>query len=165
MPTAKAALPAKGCPRAQTGHRHPKTCHQIGTVRFVGNGIALGATPARPTVQANGRPPMQQWQSPQTGPSPPASKPQEAPVSPESVRMSSEFKVRPHTCRSITLCLKSCHRICACDPIKALQCNALVAAVPTASCCGCSCAANPVVLLLQRLPPGVTDRAHLQMTA
>ena len=67
-------------------------------------GTANGSIPApaaaKPAGQANGRPPAsQQWQSPQTSPGPPPNKPmpQDIPATPETIKMSSEFKVQPCT--------------------------------------------------------------------
>ena len=65
-----------------------------------GNGSTPAPAAAKPASQANGRPPAsQQWQSPQTSPGPPPNKPmpQDIPATPETIRMSSEFKVQPCT--------------------------------------------------------------------
>ena len=65
-----------------------------------GNGSIPAPAVAKPAGQANGRPPAsQQWQSPQTSPGPPANKPmpQDIPATPETIKMSSEFKVQPCT--------------------------------------------------------------------
>ncbi|KAA6429992.1 MAG: hypothetical protein FRX49_00423, partial [Trebouxia sp. A1-2] len=60
-----------------------------------GNGNISAPAAAKPAGQANGRPPAsQQWQSPQSSPGPPPSKPmpQDMPATPETIKMSSEFK-------------------------------------------------------------------------
>ncbi|KAL0051006.1 hypothetical protein WJX82_000480 [Trebouxia sp. C0006] len=60
-----------------------------------GNGSIPAPAAAKPAGQANGRPPAsQQWQSPQTSPGPPPNKPmpQDIPATPETIKMSSEFK-------------------------------------------------------------------------
>ncbi len=65
-----------------------------------GNGSVPAPAAAKPAGQANGRPPAsQQWQSPQTSPGPPPNKPmpQDMPATPETIKMSSEFKVQPCT--------------------------------------------------------------------
>ena len=66
----------------------------IGCGICAGNGAVSGTTPTRPAVQANGRAaPVQQWQSPPSAATTAVSKPQDVSPSPETIKMSSEFKV------------------------------------------------------------------------
>ena len=70
---------------------HTSSCH-------AGNRNTPPLPTAKQAAQTNGRPAAgQQWQSPQTSPHPPPSRPmpQEIPASSEAVKMSSEFKVQP----------------------------------------------------------------------
>ena len=92
-----------------------------------GNGNIPSPAATKPAGQANGRPPAsQQWQSPQTSPGPPPNKPmpQDIPASPETIKMSSEFKVQPCTKAPLTcwhslfachvMVVHACYTVCKC---------------------------------------------------